>query len=65
MLGAKVYYMQYDLGIENTTDSDFNHDKIMDIDRKYIKENGNFEYLVRIYQTGRMLESNTKSRRYC
>lgn len=59
MLDAKVYYLQYDLGIENTSDSDFGYDSIMDIDRKYIKENGNLEYLVRVYKTGHMLESNS------
>lgn len=59
MLEAKVYQLQYDLGIEQETVNDLTYDDIMEIDRKHIKENGNLEYLVRIYQTGRLLESNS------
>lgn len=59
MLETKVYQLQYDLGIEQDTAKDLTYDDIMKIDRTHIKENGNLEYLVRIYQTGRLLGSNS------
>lgn len=58
MLSAKVYQIQYDLGVQNI-EGDFNYDNFFNLDRKYVKENGNIEYLIRIYQTGQLLETNT------
>ncbi len=58
MLDTKIYQIQYDIGLENMS-SDINYDKFFELDRKYVKENGNMEYLIRIYQTGKMLETNT------
>lgn len=58
MLSAKVYQVQYDLGIQNI-EYNFNYDNFFNLDREYVKENGNIEYLIRIYQTGKLLETNT------
>lgn len=58
MLDTKIYQIQYDIGLDNMS-ADINYDKFFELDRKYVKENGNMEYLIRIYQTGKMLETNT------
>lgn len=58
MLDTRVYQIQYDIGLENMS-SDINYDKFFELDRNYVKENGNMEYLIKIYQTGKMLETNT------
>jgi 4-amino-4-deoxy-L-arabinose transferase-like glycosyltransferase len=59
MLSTKVYQFQYDLGIQNISNENVNYDIFFNLDRNYVKENGNMEYLIRIYQTGKLLDSNT------
>lgn len=58
MLDAQIYNIQYDIGLQNVSE-DIDYDKFFELDRNYVKENGNMEYLITIYKTGHMLESNT------
>lgn len=58
MLDAPIYTIQYDIGLENMS-KDIDYDSFFELDRNYVKENGNMEYLITVYKTGHMLESNT------
>ena len=58
MLDAPIYTIQYDIGLENMS-KDIDYDSFFELDRNYLKENGNMEYLITVYKTGHMLESNT------
>lgn len=59
MLSVNVWHAQYDLGIKNVSSAGLSHEKIMALDRNYVKKNGNLEYLIHVYKTGQMLDSNS------
>ena len=58
MLKMKINELQYDIGIKSGFTDEF-YDKFFKYDRKTLKVNGHLEYILRIYETGKLLETNT------